>query len=50
MDESNRGFTLAIELIRYLSDRSIRADFDVYTDDFTLPSTFPPPKSEPTSH
>lgn len=34
MDGSNRGFTLDTELLRCLSERSIRADFDVYNDDF----------------
>jgi hypothetical protein len=34
MDGSNRGFSLDQDLIRNLSDRNIRAEFDVYTDDF----------------
>jgi hypothetical protein len=34
MDGANRGFSLDAELLRYLSERGIRADFDVYTDDF----------------
>jgi len=34
MDGSNRGFGLDTELLRILSERRIRADFDVYTDDF----------------
>ena len=33
MDSSNRGFSLDPELMRYLADRSIEAEFDVYTGD-----------------
>jgi hypothetical protein len=36
MDTSNRGFSLDAELIRALSDRGIKADFDIYTDDQAL--------------
>jgi hypothetical protein len=32
IDTSNRGFSLDPELIRALSDRGIKADFDIYTD------------------
>jgi hypothetical protein len=35
--------------MRYLGDRKIRADFDVYTDNFDLP-TPPPASSKPMSH
>ena len=50
MDQSNLGFMLDTELIRYLGDRGIRAGFDIYTEDFDLPLVPPPARSEPTSH
>jgi len=50
MDASNRGFSLDIELRRYLADRGIRADFDIYTDDFDLPSKFPVDDVDDTRH
>jgi hypothetical protein len=33
MDTSNRGFSLDVELTRYLADCGIEADFDIYTSD-----------------
>jgi hypothetical protein len=50
MDASNRGFSLDAELVRYLADRGIQADFDIYTDDFDLPSEFPVPEADQTTH
>jgi len=50
MDARNLGFDLDPELMRYLGDRNIRADFDVYADDFDLPTLPPSKRSEPTSH
>jgi Domain of unknown function (DUF4279) len=50
MNETNLGFSLDLELIQYLADHAIRADFDVYTEDFDLPFTPPPTQSGPTSH
>lgn len=50
MDQTNLGFTLDAGLLRYLADRGIQAGFDIYTDDFDLPFTPPPARSEPTSH
>ena len=50
MDARNLGFVLDPELMRYLGDRNIRADFDIYTDDFDLPTPPPSKRSEPTSH
>lgn len=50
MDARNLGFDLDPELMRYLGDRNIRADFDVYADDFDLPMPPPSKRSEPTSH
>jgi len=50
MDSSNRGFTLEVELTRYLADRGIRIDFDIYTDDFDLPSEFPVRDVDETKH
>jgi hypothetical protein len=47
MDQTNLGFVLDAGLIRYLADRGIQADFDIYTEDFDLP---PSARPEPTSH
>jgi hypothetical protein len=41
MDQTNRGFVLDTELIRFLADRGIRADFDIYAEEFDLPSAPP---------
>jgi hypothetical protein len=50
MAERNLGFSLDPELMRYLAERNIEADFDVYTDDFDLPIPPPGKHSIPTSH
>jgi hypothetical protein len=50
IDESNRGFSFDVDLMRYLSERGIEAGFDIYTDDFDLPSEFPLPRPDRKTH
>jgi hypothetical protein len=50
MGERNLGFRFDPDLMRYLGERNIEADFDIYTDDFDLPIPPPSKRSDPTSH
>jgi hypothetical protein len=50
MEGANRGFTLDVELLRYLSERGIRADLDLYAGEFEAELEQSRAASTPSAH